>query len=178
MNDDLAKKLEFLENNYRHKALFLILIRNEDFVTTDELAEKLHVTSRTIKSDVKYINEQLDIDGLDVVAQRSKGIRIEVEDTKIAKRIKEYFKIYHEQNIDNDFDRNVQFITRKLLASNKPIRIEDLQEELYLNTTNYIQREMTEVRNILKNYNLTLTTRIRKGLVVEGEVYYKYSLSL
>lgn len=33
MNDDLAKKLEFLENNYRHKALFLILIRNEDFVT-------------------------------------------------------------------------------------------------------------------------------------------------
>lgn len=174
MNDDLAKKLEFLENNYRYKALFLILIRNEDFVTTDELAEKLHVTSRTIKSDVKYINEQLDIDGLDVVAQRSKGIRIEVEDTKIAKRIKEYFKIYHEQNIDNDFDRNVQFITRKLLASNKPIRIEDLQEELYLNTTNYIQREMTEVRNILKNYNLTLTTRIRKGLVVEGEVYYKY----
>lgn len=26
MNDDLAKKLEFLENNYRHKALFLILM--------------------------------------------------------------------------------------------------------------------------------------------------------
>ena len=173
MVDELAKKLEFLENNYRHKALFLILFREDNYLTTDILAKKLDVTSRTIKSDIKYLEKQINIDGISVIAQRSKGVRIKVEDIEIEKRIKEYFKIYNEHNIDKDFDRNVQYIIKKLLTTNQNVKIENLQNELFLNTSNYIQREIMEVRSILKRYNLTLTTKIKKGLMVEGDSYYK-----
>lgn len=131
MVDELAKKLEFLENNYRHKALFLILFREDNYLTTDILAKKLDVTSRTIKSDIKYLEKQINIDGISVIAQRSKGVRIKVEDIEIEKRIKEYFKIYNEHNIDKDFDRNVQYIIKKLLTTNQNVKIENLQNELF-----------------------------------------------
>ena len=41
MQRELAKGLFFLENISRHKALFLLLLRSDDFITSDELAYKL-----------------------------------------------------------------------------------------------------------------------------------------
>ncbi len=174
MGERLLDRFDFLENNLRHKALFLILFRNSDFITSEELAKKLDVTSRTVKSDIKYITEQLDIDGLKIVSQRSKGTMIQVDNPELEKSIKEYFKIYQENNIDNDFDKNVQYILRRLLVSDKPVKVEEIQEELYLNTSNYIKREMQEVKRILEQYNLKLITKTKEGLVISGNEYNRY----
>lgn len=174
MEEELLDKLEFLENNYRHKALFLMLFRTNDFITSDELAIRLDVTSRTIKSDIKLINEQLNISGIEIISQRSKGYMIKIYDIILKKKIKEYFKIYQEDNIDKEFDRNVQHIIIRLLVSDKPIKIEEIQEELYLNTSNYILREITEVKKILSLYNLNLVTKVKQGLMIEGAQYNRY----
>lgn len=50
-------KLAFLENNSRFKALFLLLLRSEDYKKSEELAKDLGVTSRTIKNDFKILKE-------------------------------------------------------------------------------------------------------------------------
>lgn len=174
MTERLLEKLDFLEDNHRHKALFLLLFRNNDYTTSSELAKKLNVSDRTIKSDIKYISEKLNIDGVEIVSQRSRGTMIEVNDPQLKFRIKEYFKIYQEHNIDNSFDQNVHYILRRLLVSKIPVRIERLQEELYLNTSNYINREIQEVKKILTNYKLKLVTKVKEGLIVEGNSYDKY----
>ena len=86
----VGKKLQFLERISRHKALFLLLLRSEDYITSEELADKLAVTSRTIKSDIKSISENLEkyIPELSIEARRSKGIRIVFENEEIKKDTK------------------------------------------------------------------------------------------
>lgn len=174
MDTRLLKKLEFLENNHRHKALFLLLFRNVEFITSEELAEKLDVTSRTIKSDIKYMKQQFDIQGLCIISQRSRGFMIKVDNHAIEKQIKEYFKLYQADHIDNDFDCNVQYIMRRLLTSSIPMKMEDLQEELYLNTSNYMQREIREVKRILGYYNMKLVTKKKEGFLIKGNEYNRY----
>lgn len=78
MQRELAKGLFFLENMSRHKALFLLLLRSDGFITSEELADKLSVTSRTIKSDIKSISKNLEktMTGIHIEAKRSRGIRV------------------------------------------------------------------------------------------------------
>ena len=168
MQRELAKGLFFLENISRHKALFLLLLRSDDFITSDELADKLSVTSRTIKSDIKSISRNLEetAAGIRIDAKRSKGVRVVFESEALKNATKEYFKIYQVNNIGTDFEKRVTYIVRRLLSARQPVRVEKLQEELYVNTSNYIQQEIQAVRVILRKYNLSLQMISKYGFCV------------
>ena len=49
---ELSEKLQFLDRKPRLKTLFLLLFRSEEYVTSESIAAKLSVSSRTIKSDL------------------------------------------------------------------------------------------------------------------------------
>ena len=173
---ELARKLRFLENVSRHKALFLLLLRSDGFITSEDLADRLSVTSRTIKSDIKSISECLDssLGGVCIEAKRSQGIRIVFQDEELKNEIKEYFKIYQINNISTDFEKRVNYIVRRLLTAASYVKVETFQEELYLNTSNYIQQEMQAVRTFLGNYNLSLRLVPKYGLAVRGDGFNRY----
>lgn len=175
MQRELAKGLFFLENISRHKALFLLLLRSDDFITSDELADKLSVTSRTIKSDIKSISRNLEetAAGIRIDAKRSKGVRVVFESEALKNATKEYFKIYQVNNIGTDFEKKVTYIVRRLLSARQPVRVEKLQEELYVNTSNYIQQEIQAVRVILRKYNLSLQMISKYGFCVQGDYFNK-----
>lgn len=169
MQNSLIEKLRFLEDVPRHKALFLLLLRSEDYITSEALAKNLEVTSRTIKSDVAFISENFKCTPIKIETKQSRGIRVSIDDEDLKNEVKEYFKIYSIDNIDSDFKKRVRYIVRRLLTSEEPIRIETLQDELYINTSNYINKELSSVRKILDNYDLTLHSIKKRGLMIKGE---------
>ena len=175
MQRELAKNLYFLENISRHKALFLLLLRSDDFITSEELADKLSVTSRTIKSDIKSISKNLEetVTGIRIDAKRSRGVRVVFNSESLKNATKEYFKIYQVNNIGTDFEKRVTYIVRRLLSARQPVRVENLQEELYVNTSNYIQQEMQAVRGLLKKYDLSLHMIPKYGFRVQGDYFNK-----
>ena len=59
METELSKKLSFLDKNNRFKALFLLLLRSNDYKKSSVLAEELEVSSRTIKNDMKVLKKEL-----------------------------------------------------------------------------------------------------------------------
>ncbi len=65
------------------------------------------------------------------------------------------------------------YIVRRLLSAGQPVRVENLQEELYVNTSNYIQQEMQAVRILLRKYNLSLQMIPKYGFRVEGDYFNK-----
>lgn len=169
MKPELMEKLRYLDHTPRHKALFLLLLRSEDYITSEILARKLEVTSRTIKSDIKYISNQLGSSEIEIVSKRSKGFLIRFENEDVKNEVKEFFQIYQAETIDTDFNRNVLYIIRRLLASECPIRMETMQEELFLNTSNYLNREIAAVKAVLNQYNLKLCSESKRGLVISGD---------
>lgn len=171
MNGVLKKQLSFLDSNPRHKALFLLLLRNDDYVTCDELAQQLQVTSRTIKSDLKSIKTNFEFSEIDIISHRSKGNKVEILDEEVKNEIIKYYQIFQTETIDTDFERTVYYIARRLLSTKKPIKIETLQSELFVNTNYTFNKEINSIRALFELYNLKLIFIPRVGLVVQGDLF-------
>lgn len=171
MDWDFQRDYLFLDRNPRFKALFLLLLRSDGYKKSEELAKELGVTSRTIKSDLKVLKEELSRLGVELSSRQSKGYQLNIRDRELEIRLKECFQIYQAETIDNEFDRRVQYILRRLLTDREPVRVESLQEELCLNVNNSISRELQRVKQVLAGYQLELVVQPHYGLRITGKEY-------
>lgn len=173
MKQEAANMLSFLEANSRHKALFLLLLRAEDYKTSGELAKDLSVTSRTVKNDIKILKKELAPMGILLEARQSKGCRMLVENPELEAGLKAYFQIYQPDRIDNEFDNRVNYIIRYLLANGRYVKAEELQDGLCLNSNNSLSRELAGVKRFLAGYRLELVALPHHGMSVAGVGYAK-----
>ncbi|MHC5227104.1 HTH domain-containing protein [Enterococcus sp. LJL99] len=175
---NLSKNMEFLENKVRFKALFLLLLRSETFIKSEHLAAELGVTSRTIKTDIQALKEELAEIDIMIVSKRSKGYKLEINDIQYEKRIKEFFQIYQTTTVDSEFDTRVYYILRRLLTAKGPIKMETLQEELNSNTNNSLRKEMHHVKKLLADYHLAFLVRPHYGMLIQGSPFRKIMLTV
>lgn len=173
MNNELVKKLSFLDDNSRFKALFLLLLRSDDFKKSESLANDLGVTSRTIKNDLKILKNELYELNIKLIAKQSKGYKLEIDDKETENYLKAFFQIYQANAIDNEFDTRIQYIIRRLLVSKKPIKMESLQEELCINVNNSLSRELQQIKKILSTYQLSLVIKPHHGMYIKGDNFAK-----
>ncbi|MGK0607203.1 BglG family transcription antiterminator [Enterococcus gilvus] len=170
------EKLNFLNDYPRQKALFLLLLRSDKYITSDVLAQKLSVTSRTIKKDVKFLRDILDNSGISVDSKQSKGYRFEYIDSAIENKIKEQFQVYRTDSVETNTILHSQYILRRLLSTKTEISMLDFQEELAVNQSNALSKELEEVRLILTDYGLKLETKSRAGMYISGPLFKKIML--
>lgn len=176
MDLDLSHKFGFLDGKARFKALFLLLLRSETYMTSDRLAAELGVTSRTIKNDIRTLKEELEKIDLFVKAKQSQGYKLEIMDEAYENHIKEYFQIYQPRTIDTENDNRVQYILRRLLSSDLPVKVEFLQYEL--NVSYSLSKELQKVKKILLDYDLTLVVKPHYGMLIEGAAFKKIMLTI
>lgn len=158
------QRLACLEDNSRFKALFLLLLRSEDYKKNEDLAKDLGVTSRTIKNDFKVLKKELDLAGIYLESRPSRGYHLMIGDQELEAALKEYFQIYQPERIDNEFDNRVNYIIRRFLVGNGPVRTEELQDGLCINSNNSLNRELAKARHFLAGYRLELTVQPHYGM--------------
>lgn len=173
MVQETAGLLGFLETHSRYKALFLLLLRAEDYKKSDDLAKDLGVTSRTIKQDIKQLRKELLSGEILLEARPSRGYRMVVKNPEMEAELKVYFQIYQPDRIDNEFDNRVNYIIRRLLVSKKSVKTEELQDELCLNSNNALNRELARAKQFFADYRLTLLVQPHHGMAVTGPGYAK-----
>jgi len=176
MDLDLSNKFGFLDDKARFKALFLLLLRSEFYMTSDRLAAELGVTSRTIKNDIRPLKEELAKVDLLITSKQSQGYKLEIVDEEYENCIKEFFQIYQPRTIDTESDNRVQYILRRILSSPQPFKVELLQSEL--NVSYPLSKELQRVKKILLDYDLTLAVKPHYGMLVQGVAFKKIMLTI
>lgn len=73
----------------REKKIVTLLIEHEDKLTTTQIATSLKVSSRTIKADIKKINEELEKHSCRINSQQGVGLWIEYDNHEAKKYLKE-----------------------------------------------------------------------------------------
>lgn len=175
MTINLSKELEFLTSKPRLKSLFILLFRAENYVTSQELAERLDVTSRTIKSDITELRTMIEKIGV-IESKRSLGYKLFINKNEYREKIKIMFQIYPSSKVENEFDYYVLYILRRLVSSPIPIKVEELQRELL--TTSSLNKEFADVREMLAKYDLSLAVRPHHGMCIEGPFFKKIMLTI
>lgn len=141
----------------------LSMIREGAYVTTTQLSEQLGVSTRTIRTDISQLNDELEKWGAYVESTPRKGVTLVVTD-------RDKFCLYRPAYEQSDLsqEERVRQITEYLLTVDHPVLMDDLADMLYFSRST-LKRDMREVRNVLTRFGLTVDNRAYQGMKAEGK---------
>lgn len=154
--------------NKRRKKIFDMLKEHQTGLSGEFMSQQLGVSSRTIRSDIKALQEYLVEYDIRIISSPNKGYRFnKFEQLDTAEQ-----NLFQEgvSNLETAKQR-INYILYRLLENTfKDIVItqNDLAEEMYISLST-LKMHLNEVKDILQKYDLKVTQYKTKGIKVIGE---------
>ena len=149
--------------NQRLAQLFTLL-QNET-LPQDELAQRLSVSTRTVRADITALNALLMHYGAQFVLTRGSGYQLKIDDLTRYQTLEE--SAPKAQHIPRTAQDRVHFLLVRFLTSAFSIKLEDLADAWFVSRAT-LQSDMVDVREHFQRYQLTLETRPRHGMKLFG----------
>lgn len=154
--------------NNRQRRILWYLAQAEQPITSAQLAQKLAVSSRTIKSDMTFVAEELNANGAQLISRRNCGYSIKVTDAERFQTLYTLISIKVSSFSPVNEEDRLLYIARKLVGSRRGVLVEELGEELYL-TRSSLRAPLHEAVKFCESFHLQTTSSIGRGLRVVGE---------
>lgn len=128
----------------RQRKILQNLKYKTEYVTGEELANELNVSSRTIRNDINEINNLLKDSGIVIKSKRSVGYLLQTKDSA---------ELAHILKINDSFlsrDDRIRYILYRLCIEEDPINLYDLEDEMFISSTTLD----IDIQTLKKNYIL------------------------
>lgn len=156
-------------NDKRHFTLLKALSQGVVCITED-LEKKLDVGSRTLRTLIKTLNEELIVFGAEIKRKRGIGYQLEVWDEQLfagfLMRVKTEER--SEKLLPATPSERVQYLLGLLLNLERHIKLDELSDMLYI-SRRVLSDDLKEVEAILQKYHLGIERRANYGIRVTGE---------
>ena len=149
--------------NQRLAQLFTLL-QNET-LPQEELAQRLSVSTRTVRADITALNALLQHYGAQFILTRGSGYQLVIHDSSRYQTLEE--SAPKAQHIPRTAADRIHFLLVRFLTSAFSIKLEDLADEWFVSRAT-LQGDMVDVRERFQRYQLTLETRPRHGMKLFG----------
>ena len=140
------------------------LLQNET-LPQDELARRLAVSTRTVRTDITSLNELLADYGASFVLTRGEGYQLKIDDPE------RYDSLLQQSpsalHVPRTSMERVHYLLSRFLTSAFSLKLEDLADEWCVSRAT-LQSDMAEVREWFSRYDLELETRPRYGMKLFG----------
>lgn len=158
-------------NNKEKKVIQYLLHRQNDFVTSKELADHLSCSDRTIRNYLKTIQRVLaEESGLILLSKQGYGYQLRVEDKKAYQDFIQKYELndlaFH-HGMDAEVSDCYKVILNKLLFEQEPVLFDDLADELYVSRST-LSHDFKKIRQFLAPYDLLIESKANKGVYVVG----------
>ena len=140
------------------------LLQNET-LPQDELAQRLSVSTRTVRADITALNTLLAQHGAQFVLSRGNGYQLRIDDSDLFQALQDSRP--RTLRIPRTGSERVHYLMVRFLTSAFSLKLEDLADEWFVSRAT-LQGDMAEVREWLARYQLTLETRPRHGVKLFG----------
>lgn len=151
----------------RYLEIIKILLRAEQCLTIDMIAEQLNVSNKTIRNDLGKVEEYIQNKGLRMIKKTGKGVTIEgSEDDKlnISQEIKGSTGIVQPYSPK---DRKY-YIIKRLLMAETSITMQSLADELYVSRVT-IHKALHDIEVWFQKFQLKLLSKTNHGIEIVGE---------
>lgn len=153
----------------------LTLCKNKEFANINHMAEELKVTTRSVRTYIKQLNENLGEDIAQIVYIKGYGYKLQIKD-------KESFELLFEENRKIPFDFNVKderilYLLDFFTEFDDVITIDQLADQISVGRTTIVN-DIKSVREILNEYNLDLIKKQNFGMWLKGNEFDKRLLLL
>ena len=157
-----------MSQNYRQKIILFDLLSQDGPLDYDHFTNILEVTKRTIREDVRVINDEYK-DDLHISFKKNEGFFLEISDEKKEKMIRDmkgrYTDIF---DASLSLSKNSQSILLELFTANDYVKVDKLTNKLFVNKRT-ITNILGNIRKQLEPYELKLVSRPHYGMFISGE---------
>ena len=136
-------------------------------ITSQIMAAQFQVSSKTIQNDIKEINEWIQEACARIDSIRGVGYKLVLEDER---KFQEFLRKQIERlnrKVPTEPEERIRYVMEKLLLQSDYVKLEDLAEELFVSRST-LQGVIKEVRELLKEYDLSLENKPNYGVKVIG----------
>lgn len=148
------------------RALDIIqIVQTHPGITQTELAQKLNVSERTIRSAVRQANDFLD-GTAHIVHHRNDGYDLAIDDA-IAFSATGAAESFLSSSLPSEPNERIGYLLRDLVKRDGWITLDDLAARLYVSRAS-ISADLRTVEKVLSRYGLSIARRPRYGIRVEG----------
>lgn len=150
------------------KILESLINNNNEYYTSNQLAQQFNVSIRTIKSDLKEIKNFSETNNnFKIESLPSKGTKLIIHDKKaLLSSLNELTRKVDYPNKDNVNRANE--LIKKLASANTYISKYSMMESLYISESTLYQT-VNEAKQKLKEFNLNISYKTNHGYFIEGD---------
>ena len=149
---------------HQRLAQLFTLLQNET-LPQEELAQRLSVSTRTVRADITALNALLQHYGAQFTLTRGSGYQLVIHDPSRYQTLEE--SAPKAQHIPRTAADRSHFLLVRFLTSAFSIKLEDLADAWFVSRAT-LQGDMVDVRERFQRYQLTLETRPRHGMKLFG----------
>ena len=150
----------------RERKLLEVLLKSDRTYTSEELANLLHVSPRTVKKDIKHLKEELKIKDCELNSQAGKGIWLSCNETA-----KQYLKsLIFDGGLDcSDIPENRKYyVLLKLFDANDYLSMESIADALYVSKGTVVN-DVNVITSFLVKQGLVLERKSKHGIRIVGK---------
>lgn len=155
----------------RQRMLLMELIKQDDFLTSKQLSLYANVSIRTIKSEVKRINEILEVYDIFIESKTGVGYIMNTVGKKEIADINDFLDdLGYDPNVFvvESMEERIVYIANRLLDNEMYIKSEVLADELFISTST-LSHDLKQVKYIFQNYDLKISSKPYKGIRIIGK---------
>lgn len=155
----------------RQKTMIMELIKRDEYITSRQLSLAAGVSVRTIKSEVKQINELLRVYGICIESKTGLGYRVNTLDGKQMPDVNRFLEDLNYDNmviLSNSMEGRIRYIASRLLNGETYIKSEVLADELFISTST-LSSDVKQLKYIVGMYGLKINSKPYKGLYISGK---------
>lgn len=142
-----------------------ILKQHKNGIVADDIGRICGVSSRTVRTDLKYMILEMDKSVAEISVSKRNGYRLEIHDADAAQKI-------YDMNIDVQIEgrERTNYITCALLEATflgEPLKQQKLSDELFVSLTTF-KAGLRDAKKQLEKYDLTVVNFKNYGMTLDG----------
>lgn len=146
-------------------------------LTGQNLADLIGVSSRTIRSDIKELNDFLRDKGAHILAETGSGYTFIIDDTAKYEQLKDSYALGSQANykgvniVPADANDRIHFVIARILLNslhNKVVNQEELADELFISLST-LKKYLADIKKSLARFELELSADRLNGIKINGE---------
>ena len=151
-------------NNDNRICKILQILEHKRSASLEYLEKKLNVSAKSIKNDIKELNEIFD--GNALIQFKLGKYKLYVLEYKQFEKIKE--NLYLHDDFFNSPKKRMAYVMNRLMNDENPVLTEDLAFEMSIGRTTLVG-DLKKIREALKKYNIKIVGKTNTGLKLQGE---------
>ncbi len=148
------------------------MLSDDEYTTASTLAQMQHVSSKTVRNELKNLNRTLGPYGMEIESKNGAGYRLLVLDENGRRDFENRLWEQEEERsgVPDSPEERINYLINYLLREDDYVKLDDLGALLYVSNKT-LTANLKEVDRILKEYDLVLTRKPKYGIRIEGSEF-------